>query len=504
MSNQGRQQSPYQDYYEDAYGGGAYQAHGRTGTARRAHDNAAYADNAASAQQAHGNAAGRYAADGAPAAYNGAYGAPGPYDDAYTYDRDQALGRYQAGARKGRLRSKVLKALGAILGLLALALLVFFLWPGSITQGPSYVLLLGSDESIARNNDTSENSLGGVYRTDTMILTRLDPSQRKATLISLPRDTQVQLPGHGTQKLNAAFVFGGLPLVESTVEGLAGVPISHYVMVDMDGLSRLVDALGGVEVDVPITIDDIDAGGHLDAGYQLLNGEQALILCRSRNAFEEAFGNGDAHRAANQRMVIKAIIDKAFASGPITLVSLLPTVMGMVQTDISILDMARLAQAYMGMDASTDLYTAEMPTEPRYEDDLWYQIVLQDEWREMMQRVDAGLPPTADAEAALSSAANGAASDAPTVSVRNGSGYEGVATTAAASIEQAGFSVVDTGNAESFEYASTVVVYNDYAQADAAQSIAVALGAGYALANDGSFAFDTDFLVVLGQDYYAG
>ena len=452
------QGSPYQDHYEDAYGGGTY------GASR-------------GAAQPHAG-------------------------DAYSYDRDEALQRYQAGVRGGRLRSKVLKVLGIFVGLLLAIFLLFLLWPGSIASGPSYMLLLGTDESIERNNDTSENSLEGIYRTDTMILARLDPAQKKATLISLPRDTQVELPGYGTQKLNAAFVFGGLPLAKSTIEGIAGVSTSHYAMVDMDGLSRLVDALGGIEVDVPIDIDDWEAGGSLSAGRQVLNGEQALILCRSRTPFEEAFGAGDFYRAANQRMVIQAIVDKALSSGPITLISLAPTIMGMVDTDISVIDLLRLTQAYVGMNAATDLYTAEMPTTPVYEDELWYQVILEDEWREMMKRVDAGLPPTEDGDpAALTSASAAQAAYAGTVSVRNGAGIDGVAMAASTRIEQAGFSVVDTGNAEAFDYETSVVVYDDPAHADDAQALVGALGSGYAMLNDGSYVFNTDYLVVVGQDF---
>ncbi|CDD78428.1 cell envelope-related function transcriptional attenuator common domain protein [Cryptobacterium sp. CAG:338] len=98
------------------------------------------------------------------------------------------------------------------------------------------------------------------------ILARVDPKEKEVTLISIPRDTQVDIPGHGTQKINAAYAFGGASLAVDTVSELAGVPISHYAEIDFDGFKAVVDALGGIEVDVPMEINDDMAGGHVDAG----------------------------------------------------------------------------------------------------------------------------------------------------------------------------------------------------------------------------------------------
>ena len=173
----------------------------------------------------------------------------------------------------------------------------------AVTDSPSdpfYMLLIGADKSQDRDES---GEYGGSYRTDSMILARVDPKEKEVTLISIPRDTQVDIPGHGTQKINAAYAFGGASLAVDTVSELAGVPISHYAEIDFDGFKAVVDALGGIEVDVPMEINDDMAGGHVDAGLQTLNGEQALILCRSRHNYDD-IGNGDAIRAANQRLVL--------------------------------------------------------------------------------------------------------------------------------------------------------------------------------------------------------
>ena len=103
-----------------------------------------------------------------------------------------------------------------------------------------------------------------------------------------------------------------------TISKFAGVPISHYVEIDFDGFKAAVDALGGIDVDVPVTIDDDDAGGYVEAGQQTLNGDQALILCRSRHTYDE-YGSGDYYRMANQRMVMGAIAKKILASDVVTM-----------------------------------------------------------------------------------------------------------------------------------------------------------------------------------------
>jgi anionic cell wall polymer biosynthesis LytR-Cps2A-Psr (LCP) family protein len=111
---------------------------------------------------------------------------------------------------------------------------------------PYYVLALGSD---AREGDT-------VSRTDTMILCRIDPLAAKVTMVSIPRDTMVQIDGHGTQKINAAYAFGGAAGAVKAVKSLTGASVNHVALVHFDGIEALVNALGGVTVDVPVDVND--------------------------------------------------------------------------------------------------------------------------------------------------------------------------------------------------------------------------------------------------------
>ena len=377
---------------------------------------------------------------------------------------------------------------------------------------PFYMLLMGTDESEDRQDN---EELAGLFRTDTIILARVDPKQQALTLVSIPRDTQADLGEYGEQKINAAHTFGGATLAVQAVEELTGVPISHYAEIDFDGFLGLVDALGGVEVDVPMAIDDEDAGGHVDAGLQTLNSWQALTLCRARNAYEDVVGQGDLYRAANQRLVLGAIVKKILASDPATMTSAISTCAEYVRTDLDTGEILDLAQQFQGFDSEKKLYTAVFPIESEYIDDIWWDIALVDEWEEMRTRMDEGLSPLAEDVvdpvtgtilATAGDSARGAVSDEDVgthsglVIVRNGSEYEGAGSKASASLEKMGFTT-DVGNADELDYPETIVVYNGTGQAAEANQIANTLGCGSAIRNDGTYAFDGDFLVVIGADW---
>ena len=392
----------------------------------------------------------------------------------------------------------------------------------AVTDSPSdpfYMLLIGADKSEDRD---ASGEFGGSYRTDSMILARVDPQEKEVTLISVPRDTRVNIPGHGEQKINAAYAFGGASLAVDTVSEFAGVPISHYAEIDFDGFKAVVDALGGVEVDVPMEINDDMAGGHVDAGLQTLNGEQALILCRSRHNYDD-IGNGDAIRAANQRLVLSAIMKKVMNSDVATITNTVSTLAEYVTTDYSVTGLIGLAQSMMGIDVSNNVYTAAVPTTSVYEDNLWWEVLDEAAWEEMMNRVKQGLSPTEETQideasgATMSSAGSGGSANADGtssssnsssnaslsgvhISVKNGSGISGCANEAAAKLTPDG-AIIETGNADDFNYSQTIIVYENSSQSEQAQKIADLLGVGQVKQNDGTYAFSGDFLVVVGSDW---
>ncbi|MDO4590573.1 MAG: LCP family protein [Slackia sp.] len=256
---------------------------------------------------------------------------------------------------------------------------------------PFYMLIMGVDRSEERVSAGDMDS----FRSDSMILTRVDPRQKNVSLVSIERDTYVNIAGYGPDKINASAALGGSALVVDTISKFAGVPISHYVEIDFDGFKAAVDALGGIEVDVPIEIDDPDAGGYVAAGPQTLNGDQALILCRSRHAYDE-YGSGDYYRMANQRMVMGAIAKKILSADVVTMTNTISAMADYITTDMDVQTIIQVATEMRGLDAEKDIYSAMNPTIPAYENEVWYEYCDLPAWQKMMGRIDAGLPPYED------------------------------------------------------------------------------------------------------------
>ncbi|MBF6178827.1 LCP family protein [Nocardia otitidiscaviarum] len=179
------------------------------------------------------------------------------------------------------------------------------------TPGTNW-LLVGSDSRAGltpeREQELATGGEVGSERTDTIILVHM-PRSGRPTLVSLPRDSYVSIPGYGRDKLNAAFSFGGAQLLTQTVEIATGLHIDHYAQIGFGGFADVVDAVGGIDMCLPNPIDDPLAGIDLPAGCQRLNGAQALGFVRSR-----ATALADLDRMNNQRMFMAALLQKATAT----------------------------------------------------------------------------------------------------------------------------------------------------------------------------------------------
>ncbi|MCF0231700.1 MAG: LCP family protein [Enterococcus sp.] len=259
------------------------------------------------------------------------------------------------------------------------------------TGDPFYCVVMGVDGSKERAGGGQVDN--NNYRSDSIMLLRLDPKNKKVTAISLHRDTQMDMGEYGTQKLNAAHSIGGPAYTVQMVSKLCnGLPISHYGEINFDAFKEAVDAVGGVEITLPMDINDPMAEVNLKAGKQTLNGAQALGLCRSRHAYDD-YGDGDVYRAANQRLVLSALAQKLLSSDVNTIASTVEKLSKYVTTDISLSDAVSIALAYKDFDASKDFYSAMEPTEGVYQNGAWYEVLNQDKWNKMLKRTDQGLPP---------------------------------------------------------------------------------------------------------------
>ncbi|WP_327677538.1 LCP family protein [Kitasatospora sp. NBC_00458] len=182
----------------------------------------------------------------------------------------------------------------------------------------------------------------GAARSDTMMLLHLSDDRRSATLVSLPRDTWVQVPGHGEAKLNAAYSWGGPPLMTETVQNLTGIRVDHLAVVDWNGFRALTDAVGGVDITVPRTIEGVGEARAWEAGTHHMDGAQALLYVRERYGLP----GGDLDRTKRQQNFLRALMLKVMDSGTLTSPARLGGLLGTVGEVVSVDD--RLS--------NTDLY----------------------------------------------------------------------------------------------------------------------------------------------------
>jgi polyisoprenyl-teichoic acid--peptidoglycan teichoic acid transferase len=210
---------------------------------------------------------------------------------------------------------------------------------------PINLLLLGIDNSTQPRSGAQNASDTLKGNSDTMLLVRVLPQPAQINVLSIPRDTLVKLPNRGIDKINDANHLGGAALATQAVSHLVGdVPIDRYIRLDTQGLIALVDALGGVTIDIPKPMDYIDKTQHLKihftAGRQLLTGQRLQEYVRFRH--DEL---GDIGRVQRQQVVLRAIAEAIIK--PQTLPKL-PKLMGVIQhnvdTDLSVEEMLAVAQ----------------------------------------------------------------------------------------------------------------------------------------------------------------
>ncbi|MFG5548668.1 LCP family protein [Enterococcus faecalis] len=199
---------------------------------------------------------------------------------------------------------------------------------------PFSVLLLGID--------TGDDGRVEQGRSDTTIVATVNPRDKQTTLVSLARDTYVDIPGQGKQdKLNHAYAFGGASLAMDTVENYLNIPINHYVSINMAGLKELVNAVGGIEVNNNLTFSQ--DGYDFTIGKISLDGEQALSYSRMR--YEDP--NGDYGRQERQRKVIEGIVQKVLSLNSVSnYQQILTAVSDNMKTDLSFDDMKKIALDY--------------------------------------------------------------------------------------------------------------------------------------------------------------
>jgi LCP family protein required for cell wall assembly len=218
-------------------------------------------------------------------------------------------------------------------------------------SGPLNVLVAGVD---VRSGLTPAQQrvlhVGDVpsSNSDTLMLIHIAGDRSSVTVVSLPRDSWVEIPGHGMNKINAAFGLGGPRLTVATVERATGLTINDFIQVNFLGFVKVIDALGGVNICLPQAVDDPDSGLHLSAGVHHVDGVTALKYARDRHSFAAS----DLARITNQQSLLASLLQEAVSSGtlanPLRLSRFLAVVPGVIKVDQN-LDLTALADQLRGI-----------------------------------------------------------------------------------------------------------------------------------------------------------
>lgn len=227
------------------------------------------------------------------------------------------------------------------------------------------ILFLGVDDSEVRDVE-------GNARSDAMVLATLNEKEKSIKLVSIPRDSYVEIPSKGYKdKITHAHAFGGVDLAVSTVENMFDIPVDYYVRLNFNAFIDTVNALGGVEYDVPFDIaeknsKDIDEAIKLEKGEQELNGEEALALARSRQY------DNDLERGQRQMEIMRAIFQEASKAKSIgNYSSLIDSIGQNMKTNMAFEDITALHDYFLTRE-KTEIDSMQLEGEDSYINDIYY------------------------------------------------------------------------------------------------------------------------------------
>lgn len=214
-----------------------------------------------------------------------------------------------------------------------------------------------------------------VGRSDTMMVFGVDTKEDNISVMSIPRDTRVQIKGHDYDKINHAYAYGGHELSKDTVQELLAVPINYYILVDIKAFENIIDAIGGVDIDVEKRMYyndpwDDNGGLHIDLypGQQHMDGKKAIEYVRFRD------GEGDIGRISRQQHFLKAVLEKVLTPSVLPqLPEIIKQISNTVQTDMTLTDMIKFAGIIPDLKNKT-FESSMLPGKPAYIKDVSYWL----------------------------------------------------------------------------------------------------------------------------------
>ncbi len=310
-----------------------------------------------------------------------------------------------------------------------------------------HILMIGED-------DTSKRNANGNGLSDTLVVIAIDTKTKEIRGISIPRDTRVEIPGHGTSKINAAHVYGGPDLTKQVVQNLLGVPIDYYIKTNTTGLRGMVDLVGGVYIKIDKNMHYTDRRGglyidlHAGPEKQLLNGRQAEGYVRFRHdrigdsGYEIIDGKKvSAGRTARQQIFMRALANRILSMPhKRDRIKFLETAFERryIVSNLSMTDFQELADYFKDIKPE-EVAMDVLPGSPGNVGGASYWLVDYDEAARVIAR-------------------NMRFEDTASVEVLNGSGVAGAAGKVAERLRQAGFEVTRTDNADTSSYGESCVI----------------------------------------------
>ncbi len=390
------------------------------------------------------------------------------------------------------------------------------------------LLLVGNDSRAALTPAQLAELTAGTdsgINTDTMILVHVPADGSRASFVSFPRDSYVEIPGYGMDKLNAAYAYGysevddsapeadrqagGAQLLVQTLSQLTGLQIDHYAEVDLLGFFNLTSVVGGVEVNLCSAVDDAEySGAVFPAGKQMIAGADALAFVRQRHGVRPdgsaALPRGDLDRIVRQQVFIGGVLRKMLSDDVLLdlgkqreLVEAASESLT-IDRDLVLLDLAQQMQAVTA--GSIEFQTVPIVGDGRDEQG---RSILELADEDTLHEFFADLSAEPEAPATAPETPEPPATAAPaevSVEVYNGSGTSGLAAEAAAALETADFVVTSTGNADSSDYEQTVI---RHAAGDEALAATLAGQVPGALTEVDEDASSGTVQLILGSDFTA-
>ncbi|WP_053956985.1 LCP family protein [Inediibacterium massiliense] len=371
-----------------------------------------------------------------------------------------------------------------------------YIFVSSISKGQSY-----NDEKITNEDkmpekkervnvlvvgvDAKDEKASKTARTDTMMLATFDPNTEKVDVISIPRDTRVLIRGRkGKDKINHAHAYEGIDLSMKAVKDLLGVPIHYYVRINYTGVAKIIDDIGGVEVDVPINMNYYDPKAdpplkiNLKKGVQVLDSDKSMQFLRFRKGKNgTGYPDGDIGRINAQHNFLMALSDKLLSPKTIIrLPKLLSTFITYVDTNMSVSQISSYA-LYAKDIKREDIHMVTIPGTPKMINGISYYEPDMKNIEKMIEQIFSGNYETkkSDNSSTTNDMNQNKNKKKVTVEVLNGANINGLATKIGKQLKEEGYDVVKVGNVEGIKYTKTHIYDRKNKESDA-KHIAKILG----------------------------